>query len=145
MAIWLTRAGAHGEYEQKFLQDQRVYVAWNRLNVDLESLLDSEALLVVMQDRYPDAKLNTLRNWVRQVWPFAHVIAKGDLVVLPSKQQPAIYVGEITGDYKFEAKGPDPFYHWRPVKWIGEAIPRTCCLKSFDTRERVERREGRGR
>ncbi|MDR8785340.1 hypothetical protein [Burkholderia multivorans] len=34
-------------------------------------------------------------------------------------------LGEITGDYHAEKAGPNPFFHWRPVKWIGEAIPRT--------------------
>lgn len=125
MGIWLIRAGSHGEYEQKFIQEKRVYVTWDGLNVDLSKLADSAALLEVMKEHFPDAKLNKLRNWVRQVWPFAHSIKKGDLVVLPSKQQPAIYVGEIVGDYAFEPKGPDPFFHWLPVKWIGEAIPRT--------------------
>ncbi len=125
MSIWLIRAGSHGQYEQKFIQEKRVYVTWDQLDVDVSKLADSAALLVEMQKRYPDAKLNKLRNWVRQVWPFAHVIKKGDLVVLPSKQQPAIYIGEVTGDYVFEAKGPDPYFHWLPVKWIGEAIPRT--------------------
>jgi restriction system protein len=50
---------------------------------------------------------------------------KNDWVVLPLKTQPAIQIGEIVGDYQFEASGPDPFYHWRPVKWIAEALPRT--------------------
>jgi len=35
MAIWLNRAGSHGEYEQKFIQDKRVYVTWEGLDVDL--------------------------------------------------------------------------------------------------------------
>lgn len=87
MSIWLIRAGSHGQYEQKFIQEKRVYVTWERLDVDVSKLADSPALLAEMQKRYPDAKLNKLRNWVRQVWPFAHVIKKGDLVILPSKQQ----------------------------------------------------------
>ena len=29
MSVWLIRAGAHGEYEQKFILDQRVYVTWD--------------------------------------------------------------------------------------------------------------------
>lgn len=40
-------------------------------------------------------------------------------------QEPVINIGEIAGDYHFEPQGPDPFFHWRPVKWIGEAVPRT--------------------
>ena len=50
---------------------------------------------------------------------------KGDLVILPLKFQPSIQIGEITGEYEFDTKCPNPFFHWRTVKWIGEAIPRS--------------------
>ena len=29
MAVWLSRAGKHGEYKQKFLQENRVYITWD--------------------------------------------------------------------------------------------------------------------
>lgn len=125
MTIWLMRAGSHGEYEQKFLQESRVYVTWEGLAENLSKLPDRQVLLAEMAKLYADAKPNTLRNWVSQVWPFAHEMKKGDLVVLPLKAQPAIQIGELTSDYQFESRGPDPFYHWRSVKWIGEAIPRS--------------------
>lgn len=124
MAIWLIRAGAHGEYEQKFINENRVYVTWDKLAVNLEKLPDREALFVEMSQLYTDAKPKRLQNWASQIWPFAHEIKKGDLVFLPLKTQPAICVGEVTGDYKFEPKGPSPYYHSRKVKWIAEAIPR---------------------
>jgi restriction system protein len=38
MAIWLIRAGSHGEYEQKFIQENRVYVTWDSLDVNLAKL-----------------------------------------------------------------------------------------------------------
>jgi len=125
MSIWLIRAGSHGEYEQKFIQEKRVYVTWDRLAKDLSKLTNREMLDAELGQLYPDRKPKTISNWVSQIWPFAHEIAKGDLVVLPSKAQPAIYIGEVTGEYHFEPAGPDPFFHWRPVKWIGEAIPRS--------------------
>ena len=125
MAIWLVRAGSHGEYEQKFIQENRVYVTWDALDVNLAKLADRSALVAAMTKRYPDTKPKAISNWVSQVWPFAQEIKKGDLVVLPLKSQPAIQVGEITGDYHFESAGPDPYFHWRPVKWIAEAVPRT--------------------
>jgi restriction system protein len=50
---------------------------------------------------------------------------KGDWIVLPLKTQRAIQIGELTGDYTFELAGPSPFFHWRGVKWIGEAVPRS--------------------
>ncbi len=124
MAVWLIRAGSHGEYEQKFISENRVYVTWDGLNVNVAKLSERPALAAAMTERYPDAKPKAILNWVSQVWPFAHDIKTGDLVVLPLKTQPAIQVGEITGDYHFEAAGPDPYFHWRPVKWIAEAVPR---------------------
>ena len=124
MAIWLIRAGSHGEHEQKFIQEKRVYVTWDGLDTSLAKLPDRPALVAAMTQRYLDTKPKAISNWVSQVWPFAHEIKKGDLVVVPLKTQPGIYIGEVTGDYKFEASGPNPYYHWRSVKWIGEAIPR---------------------
>lgn len=124
MAIWLLRAGSHGEFEQKFTQENRVYVTWENLDVNLAKLKQRVELTAAMTDRYPDTKPKAIQNWVSQVWPFAHEMKKGDLVILPLKSQRTIQIGEITGDYHFEPNGPDPFFHWRPVKWITDAVPR---------------------
>src|SRR5262245_32508914 len=124
MAVWLVRAGSHGEYELKFIQENRVYVTWDDLNVNLSKLAEKEQLADAMMQRYPDTKPKAISNWVSQVWPFAKEIKKADLVVLPLKTQPAIQIGEVTGDYHFEPRGPNPFFHWRQVKWIAEAVPR---------------------
>ena len=124
MAVWLIRAGSHGEFEQKFIQEGRVYVTWDGLDVDLVKLAERPELVAAMTQRYSDTKPKAILNWVSQIWPFAHEMKKGDLVILPLKSQPAIQIGEITGDYHFEADGPDPYFHWRSVKWIGEAVPR---------------------
>lgn len=124
MAIWLVRAGSHGEYEQKFLQENRVYATWGGLNSNVAKMTDRAQLQSEMAKLIPDAKPKAILNWAGQVWPFAHEIKKGDLVVLPLKSQPAIQIGEVTGEYHFESSGPDPFFHWIPVKWIGEAVPR---------------------
>ena len=124
MTVWLIRAGSHGEYESKFIDEGRVYVTWEGLDVDLAKLAQRSDLVDAMTERYPDAKPKRIINWVSQVWPCAHEIKKGDMVVLPLKSQRAIQVGEITSDYHFETEGPDPFFHWRSVKWIGEAVPR---------------------
>lgn len=125
MAIWLIRAGSHGQFEQQFIQEGRVYVTWDRLDVDLAKLGKREQLERAMSDRYPDAKRKTILNWVGQVWPFAHEISRGDLVALPLKSQPAVQFGEISGDYHFEASGPNPFFHWRRVHWEAEPVPRS--------------------
>lgn len=125
MAVWLVRAGSHGENEQKFITEKRVYVTWSGFDTNIANLSDRQALMQRLAEAYPDDKVNTLRNWGGQLWPFAHEMQSGDLVVLPLKSQPVIYIGEITSAYKFEKAGPDPYFHWRSVKWIGEAIPRS--------------------
>tara|TARA_Y100000589_G_scaffold325729_1_gene364176 strand:- start:4067 stop:5116 length:1050 start_codon:yes stop_codon:yes gene_type:complete len=125
MELWLTRAGSHGEYEQKFLDEGRVYLTWDGLNKNL-SLLDSRSALVeLLEETYPNEKLKRLQNHSSQIWPFAKVMQVGDWVVLPSKKQPVVYVGRITGDYHHNPDGPDPYYHWRRVEWFGQEIPRS--------------------
>lgn len=124
MAIWLIRAGKYGQYEQKFIQENRVYLTWDGLDVDLSQIAKKPMLQGEMAKYYPNEKPKAILNWTSQVWPFAQEMKPGDLAVIPLKGQPAIQIGEITGDYHFEPAGPDPFFHWRPVKWIGEAIPR---------------------
>lgn len=58
---------------------------------------------------------------VGQIWRFANEIAEGDMVALPSKFQPVIHIGKITGGYRYESK--KDVLHWRPVKWLA-SIPR---------------------
>ena len=55
MTLWLIRAGSRGEHEQKFLDEGRVYVAWDGLDVDLGALPDRQALIGVLEERFPDA------------------------------------------------------------------------------------------
>ena len=124
MAVWLTRAGSHGEFEEKFIQENRVYLTWDELQLDLSKLSDRNALVPAITKIYPDRKPNTIRNWANQIWAFAKEIQIGDLIILPLKSQPAIQIGEVTGEYRFEQGGPNPYFHFRPVKWIGDAIPR---------------------
>jgi predicted Mrr-cat superfamily restriction endonuclease len=45
-------------------------------------------------------------------------------VVLPLKKQRTICIGEVKSEYQFDAKNPDPFFHWRDVHWLTEGTPR---------------------
>jgi restriction system protein len=125
MPVWLIRAGSHGEYEQKFIQENRVYVTWDGLDLNLDTIESRDTFVAFMGERYRDSKPKTILNWVSQIWPFARLMKQGDWVVMPLKSQPAVYIGQIVSDYQFSASGPDPFFHWREVKWIGEAVPRS--------------------
>lgn len=125
MAIWLPRAGSNGEHELKFVKEKRIYLTWDDLNIDIAKLNERADLISAITRQHPTAKVKTIASWVGQIWPFAHEIKKSDLVILPLKKLRAIQIGKVTGDYHFEPNGPNPYFHWRPVKWIGKAIPRT--------------------
>ena len=56
MTIWLVRAGSHGEHQQKFIQEKKIFVTWSGLDVNLSTLSSKVELIDAMQVRYPNAK-----------------------------------------------------------------------------------------
>ena len=102
MGIWLFRAGKNGEFESKFLEDKRIYLTWNRLNVDLSKFKDRDKLLQKLTEVYDGEKPNTIKNWASQIYPIAHRIENGDWIVLPSKMSSSIHFGKVVGDYKYD-------------------------------------------
>jgi len=125
MSIWLVRAGAHGEYEKKYLDENRIYLTWDGLNKDLSKVIDTEELRSVLEEAYPDSRKGRITNYLGQIWAFSKSIRIGDWVVLPSKQKSAIHIAEIKSDYVSIPNGEDPFFHYRDVEWIAQDIPRT--------------------
>jgi restriction system protein len=48
MALWLVRAGKHGEHTQRFLDGKRIYLTWEGLKHDLSKLTSREELLQLL-------------------------------------------------------------------------------------------------
>lgn len=125
MAIWLVRAGKTGAYESKFLSEGKIYLTWGDLNTDLLKFDDKQKLFEYLLEFYSDAKRNTVRNWLGQIYPIAHKIKIDDWIVLPSKQKSAIHIGKVTGEYQYDSSAEDPYYHSRTVDWFATDIPRS--------------------
>lgn len=124
MTVWLFRGGKQGEFENKFLDDERVYLTWDDLNIDLKEIKSKEILYKRLIEHYDLDKEKTAINWASQIWPIAHAMEQGDLVVLPSKFNRTIHIGEVNGDYVYDESLGSPYYHYRNVKWIAKDIPR---------------------
>lgn len=124
MSIWLFRAGADGEYENKFLNDGRIYLTWDDLNIDLKDFKEKIKLYEVLANMYDLEKEKTAINWASQIYPIAHRMKKGDWVVLPSKANRTIHIGEIKGEYVYDESLGSPYYHYRSVDWFAQDIPR---------------------
>ncbi len=125
MALWLVRAGAHGEYEKKFLEENRIYLTWGGLSHDLGALKERGQLRNLLQKTYPHFPKGKITNHTGQIWAFSQGIANNDWIVLPSKQKPAIHIAKVKGDYTFNANASDPFFHYRDIEWLAQDIPRT--------------------
>lgn len=125
MAIWLFRAGSSGEYEQKFLDDGKVYLTWYGLAIDLSRIGSKKDLYKTLRSHYLESNAARVRNWGSQIWPVCHEMVPGDWVVLPSKKKGSIHIGEITGDYVYIKNAVDPYHHYRTVNWFAQDIPRS--------------------
>lgn len=124
MAIWLCRAGKHGEFENKFLEDNRIYCTWDNISVSLKSFTERADLHGYFLTQDNSMKPKTASNWVSQVWPFANEMSKGDWIMLPSKVKSVIHIAKINGDYCFDKAAAVPFLHYREVEWIKKDVPR---------------------
>lgn len=121
MALWLVRAGKHGQLEQQFLDENRIYLRWAGIVSDLRQTSDRDAMKDVVRAALPDAPEGKISNGTGQVWAFVNRMSVGDWFVLPSKAKRVIHVGEIASDLRFE----ESLGNFREVRWLETDIPRS--------------------
>mgnify|MGYP001406244490 FL=1 len=124
MSIWVVRGGKFGEYENRFINESKVYLTRDGFKTDLNKIPEQNELRTVLDDFYPTLPSSKLASWSDQIWSFAHDLQQKDWIIVPSKLSPVIHVGEITGGYSYDKNGSDPYYHSREIKWIEKDIPR---------------------
>ncbi|ADW22503.1 restriction endonuclease [Thermus scotoductus] len=122
MALWLVRAGKRGETEAFCLENKVAAVGWDEVP-DLTSLDNRATLLQHLSTIYSEKSRNALINWASELWAFAKEMKEGDLVALPSKREPKIHFGTVTGPYRYVPDNPPGAKHTRPVQWL-KTIPR---------------------
>lgn len=129
MALWMVRAGKRGGHEQKFLNEGRIYLTWNGLSHDLGQCQSRAELRRLLTNVYPNFSKGKITNHTGQIWAFSHRIKPSDWIALPSKHKPAIHFGEVkagkAGEYHFNSKADDPYYHHREVNWFATDVPRS--------------------
>ncbi len=124
MSIWVIRGGKFGEYENRFINESKVYLTRDGFKTDLNKIAEQPDLRTVLDDFYPTLPSSKLASWSDQIWSFAHDIQQKDWIIVPSKLSPVLHVAEITGEYNYEKNNSDPYYHSRDIKWIEKDIPR---------------------
>ena len=125
MAIWLIRAGKYGEHEDRFLNDNKIYLTWAGLQaVDLSVAKDYDELKELIQFNYPGEPSRKIGNWSGQIWAFALAMKDKDWVVMPKKGKGTIALAEIQSVYKYDPNADIDYRHYREVRWLNQDVPR---------------------
>jgi restriction system protein len=151
MAVWMVRAGAHGEREELALEQGLAVIGWGELP-DLARVRSREELGDLYRSKFPDARRGLVANHVGQLWAFRDSIQVGDLVVLPLKTRSAIAIGTVKGGYEYRVSNPEDARHVREVQWARTDIPRASfgqdllySLGAFMTVCRIQRNQAEQR
>ena len=59
MSIWLIRGGKFGEYENRFIQESKVYLTRDGFKTDLNKIAEQKELRTVLDDFYPTLALQS--------------------------------------------------------------------------------------
>jgi restriction system protein len=119
MAIWLIRAGKHGQDESAAIEKGLAIVGWEEMP-NVSGISSFEEMKKKHAEIYPAMSPKAIINSAAQLWAFMNKIKVDDIAVLPLKTNSKIALGRIKGPYKF-LDGR----HVRKVEWIREDVPRT--------------------
>lgn len=126
----MVRAGRHGEFEDRFIDDSRIYLTWDAIEGNLCQVASRSAIIEQLTAAWPDAAVGRVRNHAGQIAAFLKEMKPGDLVVVPSKKKPELHFGEITSDCVFDASLDPRYRHHRTVRWIKD-VPRAAMEKDL--------------
>ena len=117
--IW----GIHTKYDSLFINENLIGIGWEEYGD--ASLIENtrDAFKERYAQIYKDAKPMSIANSAGMIYRFVHEIKIGDYVVFPAKTERQIYIGEIVGDYYYEADAP-MYRQRRKVNWL-KKVPRT--------------------
>ena len=122
MALWMVRAGQHGEREEYALENNVVIIGWGEMP-DLGAFESREDLHAHMRQTLPGHSDRSLANRKGQLWRFAQGIEIDDIVALPRKNRTVAF-GRVTDVYRHVPDAPADARHQRLVEWLEVGFPR---------------------
>ena len=109
--------GIHTKDDSLFLKQGKMAIGWREMG-DLTLISpDRDSFKQKYMQEYPDAKKGAIPVATGMLYRFCHEVQIGDYVVYPSKSDRMINIGEVTGNYEFDASQPE-YAQMRSVKWI---------------------------
>lgn len=115
--------GIHTQDDNLFLKHGTIAIGWREMG-DLNDIENNrEAFKAKYQLVYPEAKKGSIPTGSGMLYRFCHEVQIGDYIVFPSKSDRMVNIGEVTGDYIYDASQPE-YVQTRTVKWL-KSVPRT--------------------
>lgn len=126
--MWVCRPGQQGKYYDMFLEQNRIFLAWEGYRQDLSRMRTrDEFKALVVAEKNPDAR-TTISNWSGQLYSFCVEMQPGDYVLIPSRSSRTYVLAKIIGDYHYE--GGTKLPHSRAIEIIRKEIPRSSFQQS---------------
>jgi restriction system protein len=123
-AVWVVRAGKHGEDEELALEKGLAIVRFNEFG-DLAEFDSVKAMADWFVSAHPDAPRPRAENYARQLWALKELIQVGDTIVLPLKiRYGQVAIGRVKGKYRHIKIG-DEMRHTIAVDWSMPDVPRS--------------------
>jgi predicted Mrr-cat superfamily restriction endonuclease len=99
MALWLDRAGRHGEHEEAFFGSGRIYLTWREIFADRDptQLRTEDEIWALVDELYPENSKQKRANTAAQFAAFLLRMKAGDWVVTPRKEKGTIAIVEVMG------------------------------------------------
>lgn len=114
MAVWLIRAGRHGEYEAMSIERGVSAIGFG-LARSVGEFESRDALRAELPE--PSA--------ADQLWHLYETVQCGDMVVLPCKHTRTVAVGRVAGEYAYRPELSAEAPHMRDVEWCATEVPRS--------------------
>jgi restriction system protein len=119
--FWGIHAGKTGDAESLFDKKNVVAVGWERMR-DLSSLKTRADFKKRYEEIFTEVKPSSIPVSAGQLFRFVREMKIGDIVNFPLKRAPEIWLGKITGEYRYDASEDYP--NLRSVEWL-KKLPRT--------------------
>ena len=124
--VWGIHAGKNGELHKIFLSKNTPLVAigWDKMG-DLSFIpKEREAYKQKLVESYPNIKDGAVPGSAGMLYRFVCEMKAGDYIVYPSKFDKQVYIGQVTGEYRYYPALSCWYPNTRAVKWL-KNVPRT--------------------
>ena len=109
--------GIHTYDDNLFLKENVIAIGWREMG-DLSLIeQDREAFKAKYTEVYKDAKKGSIPTCAGMLYRFVNEVKIGDYVVFPSKTNREVNIGQITGEYRYDAEEHD-YVQKRNVMWL---------------------------